>query len=91
MFGLFDFNRDGETDAAELALGVSIAITIGGVNESEEEDTVALEDLEAELEELDAREPKRMGSEAYEAWADEHEELEDAMDEVRELLDEMGD
>jgi predicted small lipoprotein YifL len=42
-----------------------------------------------QLEELDAREPKKMGTEAYEAWADEHEELEDAMDEVREFLDEV--
>ena len=40
MFGLFDFNRDGETDAAELALGISIAITIGGENESEEEEVM---------------------------------------------------
>lgn len=48
-----------------------------------------LAELQKDLEALDAREPKRMGSEAYEAWADEHEELEDAMDEVRELLDEM--
>lgn len=40
---------------------------------------------------LDAREPKNMDSEAYEAWADEHEELEDALDEILDLLDEVED
>ena len=50
-----------------------------------------LAELEEQLQELDAREPKRMGGEAYEAWADEHEELEDAIDEVREFLDEVED
>ena len=50
-----------------------------------------LAELEEQLQQLDAREPKRMGSEAYEAWADEHEELEDAIDEVREFLDEVED
>ena len=50
-----------------------------------------LAELEEQLQRLDAREPKRMGSEAYEEWADEHEELEDAIDEVRELLDEVED
>lgn len=50
-----------------------------------------LAELEGQLRELNAREPKRMGSEAYEAWADEHEELEDAIDEVMEFLDEAED
>ena len=50
-----------------------------------------LAELEEQLQQLDAREPKRMGSEAYEAWADEHEELEDAIDEVWEFLDEVED
>lgn len=48
-----------------------------------------LAELEQQLQQLDEREPKWMGSEAYEIWADEHEELEDAIDEVRELLDEV--
>lgn len=50
-----------------------------------------LAELEAQLQELDACEPRSMNSEAYEAWADEHEELEDAIDEVREFLDEVED
>ena len=50
-----------------------------------------LAELEEQLQQLDAREPKRMDSEAYEEWADEHEELEDAIDEVREFLDEVED
>lgn len=50
-----------------------------------------LAQLEAQLQELDAREPHNMNSEAYEVWADEHEELEDAIDEVREFLDEAED
>ncbi len=50
-----------------------------------------LAQLEAQLQELDAREPRNMNSDAYEDWADEHEELEDAIDEVREFLDEVED
>lgn len=45
--------------------------------------------LERRLADLDAREPKNMNSDAFEAWADEHEALEDAIDEVREFLDEL--
>ena len=48
-----------------------------------------LAELEEQLQQLDAREPKNINSEAYEQWADEHEELEDAIDEVREFLDEV--
>ena len=47
-----------------------------------------LTQLRQRLRELDAREPKKIHSEEYEAWADEHEELEDAIDEVLEFLDE---
>ena len=50
-----------------------------------------LAELEEQLQQLDAREPKNINSEAYEQWADEHEELEDAIDEVREFLDEVED
>lgn len=45
--------------------------------------------LREQLAELDQREPKRMGSEAYEAWGERHEELEDLVDEALDLLDEM--
>lgn len=44
-----------------------------------------------QLQELEAREPKNMDSEAYEDWADEHEELEDLLDEIQDLLDEKTD
>ena len=44
--------------------------------------------LEEQIAQLDAREPKDMDSEAYEAWADEHEELEDLLDEILDQLDE---
>ena len=43
--------------------------------------------LEAQIAQLDAREPADMESEAYEAWADEHELLEDMLDEILDLLD----
>ena len=33
--------------------------------------------LQKQIAELDAKEPRNMNSEAYEAWAEEHEELED--------------
>lgn len=46
-------------------------------------------DLQKELAALDAREPKNMESDAYEAWGDEHEELEDLLDEIQDLLDEL--
>lgn len=48
-----------------------------------------LRQLEQRMAALDAREPRCMTDDAYEAWAQEHEALEDAVDEVRELLDEM--
>ena len=43
--------------------------------------------MQAELMALDAREPKNMNSEAYEAWADEHEELEDYLDEILDRME----
>lgn len=45
--------------------------------------------LREQLADLDQQEPKRMGSEAYEAWGERHEELEDLVDEALDLLDEM--
>ena len=48
-----------------------------------------LEQLRAQIEELDAAEPKNMNSEAYEEWGDLHEELEDRVDDILDRLDEM--
>ena len=48
-----------------------------------------LAELQEELTALDAREPKNMNSEAYEAWADEHEDLEDQIDEILDCLEEL--
>ena len=47
-----------------------------------------LEDLNAQLAELDAREPKSKSGDDFEAWAEEHEDLEDAIDEILDILDE---
>ena len=46
------------------------------------------QDLRAQLDELDAREPEDMGSEEYEQWGDLHEDLEDQIDEILDMLDE---
>ncbi|MBE6958077.1 MAG: hypothetical protein E7447_02855 [Ruminococcaceae bacterium] len=43
--------------------------------------------LEAQIAELDTREPVNMESEEYDLWADEHEQLEDMLDEILDLLD----
>ena len=48
-----------------------------------------LKELQERVAALDAREPRNMNSEAYEAWADRHEELEDLVDEVLDRLDEL--
>ena len=48
-----------------------------------------LEQLRAQIEELDAAEPKNMNSEAYEEWGELHEELEDLVDDILDRLDEM--
>ena len=48
-----------------------------------------LEQLRAQIQELDAAEPKNMNSEAYEEWGDLHEELEDLVDDILDRLDEM--
>ena len=45
--------------------------------------------MQAELQTLDAKEPKNMNSEAYEEWADEHEELEDYLDEILDRMEEL--
>ena len=48
-----------------------------------------LDDLRAQVAELDAAEPADMESEEYEAWGEQHEELEDLIDEALDLLDEL--
>lgn len=48
-----------------------------------------LAQLQKELEELDAREPKNLNSEAHEDWEDQHEDLEDLIDEVLDRLDDL--
>ena len=45
--------------------------------------------MQQELQALDAKEPKNMNTEAYEAWADEHEELEDYLDEILDRMEEL--
>lgn len=45
--------------------------------------------LEDQIAQLDAREPRNENSEAYEDWAEEHEDLEDLLDEVLDLLEDL--
>lgn len=60
----------------------------------EEMDVHQLQALKQQLMEkisnLDAREPKNVESEAYEAWGDAHEELEDLLDDVLDRLEELA-
>lgn len=57
MFGgLFDFNHDGETDAFEHTLGVSIVISMGEdatTDDENDDEDVSVEALEDELDELE--------------------------------------
>lgn len=46
--------------------------------------------LMEKIAELDAREPKNVESEDYDAWADAHEELEDLLDDVLDRLEEFA-
>lgn len=48
-----------------------------------------LHDLQARIRILDAKEPRRMDSPAYDGWAKAHEDLEDLVDEVLDRLDEL--
>ena len=48
-----------------------------------------LEQLRAQIKELDCAEPKNMNSEAHEEWGDLHEELEDLVDDILDRLDEI--
>jgi len=45
--------------------------------------------MQEELIALDAKEPRNMESEAYEAWAEEHEELEDYLDEILDRMEQL--
>ena len=54
-----------------------------------EELTALLEQLRAEIAELDAAEPDNMESEEYEEWGDAHEDLEDQVDEILYLLESL--
>jgi hypothetical protein len=46
-----------------------------------------LQDLRAQIAQLDLEEPEDMDSEAYELWGERHEDLEDQVDELLEQLD----
>ena len=48
-----------------------------------------LDTVRKQIAHLDEKEPKRMNSEAHEAWGEQHEELEDLADEILDLLDEL--
>ena len=67
---------------------------ISAMPDVEDMDFHQLQALQAQLmekiAELDAREPKNVESEAYDAWADAHEELEDLLDDVLDRLEEFA-
>ena len=67
---------------------------ISAMPDVEDMDLHQLQALKAKLmekiAELDAREPKNVESEAYDAWADAHEELEDLLDDVLDRLEEFA-
>ena len=67
---------------------------ISAMPDVEDMDLHQLQALHAQLmekiAELDAREPKNVESEAYDAWADAHEELEDLLDDVLDRLEEFA-
>jgi hypothetical protein len=48
-----------------------------------------LEDIWAQIDQLDEQEPEDMLSQAHELWGERREELEDLADDVREVLDEL--
>ena len=67
---------------------------ISAMPDVEDMDLHQLQALKAQLmekiAELDAREPKNVESEDYDAWADAHEELEDLLDDVLDRLEEFA-
>ena len=67
---------------------------ISAMPDVEDMDLHQLQALQAQLmekiAELDAREPKNVESEDYDAWADAHEELEDLLDDVLDRLEEFA-
>ena len=48
-----------------------------------------LEKVQAQIAQMDEKEPKNMNSEAYESWAERHEDLEDLEDEILDRMDEL--
>lgn len=48
-----------------------------------------LTQLRAQIDQLNAVEPRQQNSEAYEDWGDRHERLEDLVDDVLDRLDEL--
>jgi hypothetical protein len=48
-----------------------------------------LESVWAQIDQLDAREPKNMLSQAHQRWGERREELEDLADDIRDVLDEL--
>lgn len=48
-----------------------------------------LQQIYAQIRQLDAEEPEDMESDAYMLWGDRHEELEDLADELCDLLDDL--
>lgn len=104
MFGgLFDFNHDGETDAFEHALGVSIVLSLG--EEGEEDEDAALEALEDELDELEDelsdiedklsdledKEPDDCTSDAYARWERRKERLKAQITELESQISDVED
>lgn len=53
--------------------------------------TALLDQIRAQIHQLDQEEPQDMNSPEYEEWGDRHEELEDWEDDVLDLLDELED
>ena len=49
-----------------------------------------LQELQAQIADLDSREPEDLMSKRHEGWAERHEALEDLADDVMERLDELA-
>lgn len=97
--GLYDFNRDGETDSIEAGIGFAI---MQDLFENDEEEIKGdggshigeLEDLQTQLEELNDRlfnlelaEPEDFFSPAHNRWEAQRDEL---TDQIQELEDQIS-
>ena len=92
--GLFDFNRDGETDSIEAGIGFAIMQDLIENDEEEIRGAVGphigeLEDLHTQLEELNDRlfnldlaEPEDFFSTAHDRWEAQRDELTDQIQEL---------